>query len=279
METAITKYREKIHIIRGKKVMLDFDLAEFYGVKTEDLNQAMKRAKEYVKDGWFYQLTEEEWKELTTKCGGFPQTLKHRSSFPWAYSREAANFVGTRLKTPTAVERTIQIIEVFSAVEEGEIIVLPDNKDPLAVLQATAKALVIATEQILENRKIASLALTEATTAREEAAETKITLRKEVEEKIQALRDDIPIDSKERGVIWHRIRRVIDHILKKRGITSKSERASLCSKIWAHFNKKLGVRSYMDIRKKDYEKALIFLDEMEKEITQRYGPFDSEFFW
>ncbi len=55
----------KIYHIRGKKVMLDRDLAEMYGVETRVLNQAVKRNEKRFPSDFMFQLTEEElenWK-------------------------------------------------------------------------------------------------------------------------------------------------------------------------------------------------------------------------
>lgn len=65
----------KIHYIRGQKVMLDRDLAEFYGVTTTVLNQAVsrqnvtnekKREKRFDPD-FMFQLTKEEFNELKSQ--------------------------------------------------------------------------------------------------------------------------------------------------------------------------------------------------------------------
>jgi hypothetical protein len=53
--------REKIYEIRGQKVMLDFDLAELYGVETRIFNQAVKRNINRFPEDFMFQLTAEEW--------------------------------------------------------------------------------------------------------------------------------------------------------------------------------------------------------------------------
>ncbi len=50
----------KILLIRGKKVMLDRDLAELYGVETKNLNRQVKRNKERFPVEFMFQLTKEE---------------------------------------------------------------------------------------------------------------------------------------------------------------------------------------------------------------------------
>jgi hypothetical protein len=51
----------KIYLIRGKKVMLDRDLAELYGVETRLLNQAVRRNEKDFPDDFMFQLTEVEF--------------------------------------------------------------------------------------------------------------------------------------------------------------------------------------------------------------------------
>jgi ORF6N domain len=51
---------EKVHIIRGVKVMLDKDLAEMYGVEVRTLNQAVKRKFQRFPDDFMFQLTDKE---------------------------------------------------------------------------------------------------------------------------------------------------------------------------------------------------------------------------
>ena len=56
-----------IRTIRGQKVMVDFDLAMLYGVKTKALNQAVKRNIKRFPDDFMFQLTNEEWNILPQK--------------------------------------------------------------------------------------------------------------------------------------------------------------------------------------------------------------------
>ena len=55
--------KSKIYTIRGQKVMLDFDLAQMYEVKTGSLNQSVKRNIERFPDDFMFQLNDDEWEE------------------------------------------------------------------------------------------------------------------------------------------------------------------------------------------------------------------------
>ena len=58
--------QSKIYVIRGQRVMLDFDLAKSYNVETKALNQAVKRNyKRFEGKEFMFQLTKEEWKIFT----------------------------------------------------------------------------------------------------------------------------------------------------------------------------------------------------------------------
>ena len=58
--------QSKIYVIRGQRVMFDFDLAEIYDVKTKALNQAVKRNyKRFEGEEFMFLLTKEEWRIFT----------------------------------------------------------------------------------------------------------------------------------------------------------------------------------------------------------------------
>lgn len=60
METQLI--RGKIHDLRGQRVMLDFDLAELYGVPTKVLNQSVRRNLERFPLDFMFQLNRQEFK-------------------------------------------------------------------------------------------------------------------------------------------------------------------------------------------------------------------------
>ena len=75
-----------IHIIRDKKVMLDYDLAMLYGVETKSLNQSVKRNIERFPEDFMFQLTRKEWNSLTAvldtiQIGEYENVTSLRSQF------------------------------------------------------------------------------------------------------------------------------------------------------------------------------------------------------
>ena len=59
--------QSKIYEIRGQKVMLDFDLAELYGIETKVLKQAVKRNLKRFPSDFMFELTKEEFGNLRSQ--------------------------------------------------------------------------------------------------------------------------------------------------------------------------------------------------------------------
>jgi hypothetical protein len=81
----------RIYFVRGKKVMLDRDLAELYNVTTGNLNKAVKRNLKRFPDDFLFQLSEHEFRDLifqngTSSWGG---TRKP----PYAYTEQGADIL------------------------------------------------------------------------------------------------------------------------------------------------------------------------------------------
>ena len=82
--------RDKIYEVRGMKVMLDFELAEIYGYTTKAFNQQVKRNEDRFPEDFRFQLTQEEFDELSrsqfvtlNSGGGRGSNIKY---LPWAFS-------------------------------------------------------------------------------------------------------------------------------------------------------------------------------------------------
>jgi len=81
MEIKITKpelaiIKNKIYEVRGVKVMLDFDLAEAYGVETRRLKEQVKRNIERFPEDIMFQLSKYEWIELVANCDKLQGNIK-----------------------------------------------------------------------------------------------------------------------------------------------------------------------------------------------------------
>ena len=124
-----------IRTIRGQKVMVDFDLAMLYGVKTKALNQSVKRNIKRFPDDFMFQLTKEEWDVLRSQIVTTKQyenielallqsqfvTAKNISkirTLPYAFTRNGVGMLSSVLGSETAVDMNIRIMRAFTASQQ-----------------------------------------------------------------------------------------------------------------------------------------------------------------
>jgi len=113
-EAALTQQmiESRIIIMRNLPVMIDRDLAEFYGVETKRLNEQVKRNIERFPDTFRFQLTEAERDELVANCDRLIN-LKHSSTMPYAFTEQGVAMLSAVLRSDTAVRVSIRIIQAF----------------------------------------------------------------------------------------------------------------------------------------------------------------------
>jgi len=113
----------RIFLIRGKKVMIDRDLAELYEVGTKALNLAVKRNIDRFPPDFMFQLSEKEFKNLrsqieTSSWGG-------RRYPPYAFTEQGVAMLSSVLNSKRAIQVNIQIIRTFTQLRE----LLATNKE------------------------------------------------------------------------------------------------------------------------------------------------------
>ena len=79
----------KILMLRGKKVMIDKDIAELYGVTTKRLNEQVKRNTRRFPEDLMFQLTQEEKEEVVANCDHL-KNLKFSPNLPFAFTEHGA---------------------------------------------------------------------------------------------------------------------------------------------------------------------------------------------
>jgi len=77
--------KDRIFTIRNIQVMIDRDLAEFYGIETKVFNQAVKRNIARFPEDFRFQLNDIEKNELVTNCDRF-KMLKHSTTNPYVFT-------------------------------------------------------------------------------------------------------------------------------------------------------------------------------------------------
>lgn len=123
--------QDRIYEVRGEKIMLDFDLAQLYGVETRVFNQAVKRnAASFPKD-FMFKLTAKEWKEILSSQAVMIETkgrssqnvmtsMKYRSAkyLPYAFTEHGVTMLASILKSPKARKMNIAIVRAFIALKK-----------------------------------------------------------------------------------------------------------------------------------------------------------------
>ena len=101
-----------IRTIRGRKVILDSDLARIYGVPTKALNRAVKRNLERFPDDFIFQLT---WKELENLKYQFGTSSFHggKRKLPYAFTENGAIMAANVLNSPEAVRMSVFVVRAF----------------------------------------------------------------------------------------------------------------------------------------------------------------------
>jgi hypothetical protein len=119
----------KILLVRGKKVMIDRDLAELYGLTTKQMNQQVKRNLKRFPEDFMFQLTTAE-KEVVTICDHL-KNLKYSPVLPYAFTEHGAVMLASVLNSDRAIEVNIQIVRIFTRMRE----MLLNNREILLNLE------------------------------------------------------------------------------------------------------------------------------------------------
>ena len=107
----------RIVVVRGKRVILDADLAELYGVPTKRLNEQVRRNPERFPPDFAFLLSLPEWGNLrsqfaTSSWGG-------RRSPPYVFTEHGALMAAGVLNSPRAIEVSIFVVRTFIAMREA----------------------------------------------------------------------------------------------------------------------------------------------------------------
>lgn len=110
--------QSKIHEIRGQRVMLDFDLAEMYGIETRVLKQSVRRnLKRFEGEDFMFELTKEEASrsQIVILNKGRGSNLKY---MPFAFTELGVAMLSSVLNSDIAIEINRAIMRAFVAVRQ-----------------------------------------------------------------------------------------------------------------------------------------------------------------
>ena len=128
--------KRKIYEIRGRRVMLDSDLAEMYQVETKNLKRAVRANIERFPDDFMFELTKEEFDSLRCKnftsnneddalrCKNFTSNKRGGNRYlPFAFTREGIAMLSGLLRSEIAIQANINIMRAFFQMQEALLIV------------------------------------------------------------------------------------------------------------------------------------------------------------
>ncbi len=168
--------QNKIYEIRGQKVMLDFDLAELYGVETRVFNQGVKRNIESFPEEFMFQLTRKEWSLMRSQIvtsytqkddnqtDGSSQNVmitqkkRRKDLLPYVFTEHGVTMLASVLKSSTARKMNIAIVKAFIAmrkmiIQYADVIkVIDDLKERVDGYDAQLNQIYDALENMLDRK-------------------------------------------------------------------------------------------------------------------------------
>ena len=111
--------KNMIYEIRGKKVMLDSDLAKIYNYETKNFNRQVKNNIERFDSDFMFSLTNEEYDEIL-RCKNFTSSLKHggRRYNPYVFTEQGIYMLMTVLKGEKAITQSKILIRIFKKMKD-----------------------------------------------------------------------------------------------------------------------------------------------------------------
>jgi hypothetical protein len=108
----------RILIVRGRRVIVDADLAALYGVGTRVLNQAVQRHPRRFPADFAFRLSAEERRQVITTCDHL-RNLKFSPALPWVFTEHGALMAASVLRSQRAVEVGLYVVRAFVQMREA----------------------------------------------------------------------------------------------------------------------------------------------------------------
>jgi len=108
----------KIFLLRGKKVMLDEDLAALYSVETKQLKRQVRRNIERFPDDFIFELTQKEHQDFLRCQIGTLKRGSYSKYLPYAFTEQGVAMLSSVLHSKKAIQVNIAIMRVFVRLKE-----------------------------------------------------------------------------------------------------------------------------------------------------------------
>ena len=110
--------RDKIYVVRGVKVMLDFELAEIYGYETKNFNRQVKNnAARFEGEEFMFRLTKTEFDEIL-RCKNFTSSWGGTRYLPFAFTEQGLYLLMTVLRGDLAIRQSRALVMAFKAMKD-----------------------------------------------------------------------------------------------------------------------------------------------------------------
>lgn len=117
----IEQIEGQIYTVRGKRIMLDADLAKLYGVATRRLNEQVRRNASRFPEDFSFQLTNQELATLMSQnatSSAAPSGHGGRRKPPLVFTEHGALMAASVLNSPRAVEVSVFVVRAFVKLRE-----------------------------------------------------------------------------------------------------------------------------------------------------------------
>ena len=113
LSLSVQLIERRIYLIRGQKVMIDFDLAELYGVPTSRLNEQVTRNRKRFPADFMFRLTSREAEILRSHFAISRTAHGGRRYLPYAFTEQGVAMLSSVLSSEQAIEVNIAIMRAF----------------------------------------------------------------------------------------------------------------------------------------------------------------------
>ena len=152
-EDQLALIQSKIYEIRGRRIMIDSDLAELYDVETKNLKRAVRSNIERFPDDFMFELTKEEYESL--RCNFFTLNKngrgQHSKYLPFAFTQEGIAMLSGLLRSSVAIQVNINIMRAFVQMRKA-LLTINNAQLQLEQIRSEVKQLRIDMEETLHDQ-------------------------------------------------------------------------------------------------------------------------------
>ncbi len=108
----VQRIEDMIYLIRGRRVMLDSDLAKIYGVELKRLNEQVRRNTGRFPKDFAFQLERQEFANLKSQ---FATSSLHggKRKLPFVFTEHGALMLASVLNSPVAIDASVRVVRAF----------------------------------------------------------------------------------------------------------------------------------------------------------------------